>query len=514
MVRQAANFLKSPFFLYSVLISLLFLLLKGYQLNTDDQAEHLPQVYRMMDSSLYTQDFFVSAASENFTVRTYYTWLIYFLSFLAPVSAVCFVLTVVCIAMTCHAFMKITALWSNQPAAPYLSPLLIFFVLYNFAPGGNHIQYPLLICSSLAKAFCAQGLLHYLSGKYRTSALLLGLGSLFQVIAGLQLFLVLACVLLLHKEQRQHWRKFSALYLLTALPMLGPIAYRQIFRGAGEDRELFYQILYVFRNPHHYLPSLFPLKDYLKFLLLMGTTFLCLHRISGKGRTFVSSFFAVAGSGLLLYFLLLETAGFSGIGRLQWFKMTIWMCALGGMALSSTLTALVPERLLSGMSRGWRGAAVAGIVIFTAVLTLSEKLPLRSIQGKYAVGLYRKSDLTRMHEWIAAHTPRDAVFIVPPDDHAFLCEAKRAVAVAYKPVIHEPFFLLPWYRRFGEVYGVTLENREGGVLARAAEMYAEELRKPANFRVDYRIDNIKSCKFTVKLNTPVHREGDWILTTY
>ena len=69
-----------PILGYALFVAALFLFVRGYQFNTDDQAEHLPQVYQMLDSELYPNDYFVNASNSIFTVRYYYEKLVLFVA--------------------------------------------------------------------------------------------------------------------------------------------------------------------------------------------------------------------------------------------------------------------------------------------------------------------------------------------------------------------------------------------------------------------------------------------------
>src|SRR5665213_3641753 len=114
------------YFLYAVFIACLFLFIKGYQFNTDDQAEHLPQVYQLMDHSLYQHDYFVTEYHKTYSLRSFYVWMVYGLSFIAPISAICFVLTLLFISLSVYSFIRITTHFTKNKFAVFLSPLLIY----------------------------------------------------------------------------------------------------------------------------------------------------------------------------------------------------------------------------------------------------------------------------------------------------------------------------------------------------------------------------------------------------
>jgi hypothetical protein len=503
------------YLIYSVLIALLFLLVKGYKFNTGDQAEHLPQVYQLIDPGLYQDDFFVTAAKESITIRTVYVYLVYFLSFLAPLPLLCFLLTVACLAITCYGIMRITGLASSDPLSVYLSPLLVFFLFYGGTVGGNHLQSNMLICTSFSEAFAIFGIYFFLREKHYLSSLLLGVATLFQLLVGLQLFLILTCILLIHlKRYRSRIPAFILIYIASGAFILFPIFYRQFFLSAGNyDKALYYELLFSFRNYLHYIPSLFPASDYIK--LLVTTAFAMPVLLRKSYPSFFKHFYVLAATGLVVYTLSLEVFGLFAAGKIQWFKTTVWIAAFNGIAVSVPLGRL--GRSLNGIRTEKLIASLSGIgsIILLAVITNSSLIPFEKLRYRYHAGNYPKTDLARMHEWIGKNTDVKSVILTPPDDSGFLCEAKRSTPVAFKPIIHEPSFLLPWYERFREIYGVDIEKASGKkALDVATALYETRNYRTDKFHIRYRIDNRKTCKFTSELKKIVHREGDYILTEY
>ena len=58
--------------LVSVLFATIFILVHGYQFNNGDQEEHLPYVYKLIDSNLYQNDYLVPLQTSQFSIRFYF----------------------------------------------------------------------------------------------------------------------------------------------------------------------------------------------------------------------------------------------------------------------------------------------------------------------------------------------------------------------------------------------------------------------------------------------------------
>jgi hypothetical protein len=120
-----------------------------------------------------------------------------------------------------------------------------------------------------------------------------------------------------------------------------------------------------------------------------------------------------------------------------------------------------------------------------------------------------------MHFWIEQNTPKDVSVLVSPDNNAFSCQAKRSMPIHFQAIIHEPFFMLPWYEDFQNIYGVSIDNLDG-IDARA---YAVKLYQTRNYHgsvkeIDYRLDNLETCQFSDQLGPILHQEGNWVLTEF
>jgi hypothetical protein len=226
-------------------------------------------------------------------------------------------------------------------------------------------------------------------------------------------------------------------------------------------------------------------------------------------------FSAIIISGMLLYWIVLEKADVQAIGKLQWFKTTVWLNAMACIAFAVFLGNLIEPYIKMDWNKILFPASVVGSVLLLVVLLNSKLLPVEKLQSRYQIGNYKKSDLTILHEWIAQNLPKDAVILCSPENTSLICEARRSQVVQYQAIIHEPLYMLPWYVRFKDVYGVSLENADrNDIRKQAAELYLVRNFRGVAYKIDYRIDDVSACKFVAELGPVAHQSGNYILTEY
>ncbi len=234
-----------------------------------------------------------------------------------------------------------------------------------------------------------------------------------------------------------------------------------------------------------------------------------------QDKKFYFGFVSLGLTGMLVYWLGLEHFDRHQIGKVQWFKTTVWMGGFSSIMIAGSLGQLLSgfvsvsslKRLIIPVS-----ICLSGVLIFA--ITNSKCLP-ESHPHKYMVGNRAYSDLEKMHFWIEENTSKDVSVLVSPDNNAFPCQAKRSMPIHFQAIIHEPFFMMPWYDDFAEVYGVSIENLEGiDARAHAVKLYQTRNYREADRNIDYRLDNLRTCQFTDELGPIVHQEGNWVLSEF
>ena len=242
-----------PILGYALFVAALFLFVRGYQFNTDDQAEHLPQVYQQLDPELYPKDYFVNASNSIFTVRHFYEKLVLVIEEVVGLEWGLFVLTFCCIALMAYSFARIAEELFGDRWSVLLAPILAMVVFYGFTVGGNHVMYGSFISSTIAKGISAFALLQFIRIKQLFAGVVLGLATLFQPLVGLQLFLILGGIELLFRWNIKKTFQFAIPYLAVSALILVPTFARQFGETMEQNKELYYEVLYRFRNHHHYI---------------------------------------------------------------------------------------------------------------------------------------------------------------------------------------------------------------------------------------------------------------------
>jgi hypothetical protein len=514
-VKVPQNNEQSHVWLYALALSVTAMLFQGYYFNTGDQAEHLPQVYRLFDPELYHGDFFLALYDQTFTVRAYWVWLVYGFSVVFGVKLSCFMLHLFCLWLISHCWIKIGRYLTGHIAAGILGTFLSLTVFNRFTIGGNTLAGPLFIGSLPAEALASLGVWYYLQQKHNRAFIWLGLATWFQALVGLQ-WCVILCLTHLKEFNLQHIKQIAScglLYLVAAAPMLAPIMAKQFIADQEHDQSMYYQLLYINRNFLHYLPSLFPIADYFKLGLLIALSAFLLKTKKAFVLQTCKRWISIIIGGCLLYVLLLEYAQVMAIGKLQWFKTTVWLNMCCSLIIASAIV----------QSRWFKQNWIESIsfkkltVVFTLACLLfiltSGYFPSEKLNKRYAVWNNPPTDLQLMHTWINNYLPKDALVLVPPDDDAFACEAKRSTPVNFKAVVHEPFYFMAWKKSMETYYNINFSAMPyQSVLPAAKENYSKLMPLPEANKARYRLDDTGNCDFILQLGPRIHQQGKWILT--
>lgn len=428
------------------------IVLYGYQFNNGDQEEFLPYVYRILDARLYPGDFLVDFQNQHFNIRYITAYFLAGGAFIFGLSVWVFIIHFFCLFLISKFLTKMAIRRSPWNPTVFL-PSLLLLLLSSIPVGGNTLFDVQFTPTMPALALGCFALERFDMKKYTLSMLLCGFASCFQLLIGLHLMILLLSVLIFDRRALtlSSKLKLPVFYVLTAAPMLFPILYRQFFIPVIYDKELYFNLLFIFRNGHHYSPMLFPLMSYFKaiiFIMLMVMVFLRqTSEKNGKAPQFMFMVFVVCIS----YSIGFEIFRLESVAKMQWFKSTIWLVNYSIPVVSGFLADRIRKNIQVQTKKLLYAYTILLFLLFNSAL-----FPLKKIQARYRVGNYRKNDLQLLHEWIRNNLPDSAVVLSFPSDDALRCETQRSSPITYKAIVHEPDFMLEWYRRIRVYYGLEL----------------------------------------------------------
>jgi hypothetical protein len=401
--------------------------------------------------------------------------------------------------------------------------IIIFFISLKFPVGGNHLQYTQLLCSTLAKGLASFALLHFFRKNYYLTFILLGIATLFQLLVGLQLFIVIVlyCIIVSNKSILTIIQ-YVFLYLITSAYILFPVIYQYLTQTSSTGSQLFYDVLFNIRNPEHYRIEATPVLHLLAFLCFYILGMIILLRSSVNHKKTILFFITITTFFCFIQFISIRIEALHFLVAAQWYKSTIWIIALLSCVITIALTAdrrpdnrfeVLGFRFQSKLSNVNYQLSIL-IVLIAFVLFNSKKVPIAQIQGKYQIGNYQKSDLTLMHEWIFDHTPKDAVIISFPSDHSLLCEAKRSMPIEFRAMIHDKQYMNEWMNEVKNIYQVDLLNNKDPMLDHLEQLYNSDGQIPyqSSVKIDYKLVDRLKYKVQIANNKVIHKQGSyWLL---
>lgn len=436
--------LKSKYFIF-ILIAFAYVFCNGYLFNTGDQAEHLPQIYQKLNTQLYPNDFFLNYYNKTFTVRYYFTYLVYGFSLIIGVKASCLFIYFVCLYAAIAGLYELANCFYSNHLKSLLAVVSYLFLFRHFTVGGNFFQDNMLVGSSLAEAFCIWTYVFLLKNKYLLSGLLCGLAALFQPLIGLQVASIIGIILLVNLFLVNQYNisfknifTFALAFISIALFIFIPVFFTQLNANNANQVEA-NKILFEYRGALHYLPQLFPLKDYIFTSLFVLVALFALPYFTKKEKSIFITIISVIISVCIVFSVILFINPSNNLGKIQWYKTTVWL----GIFCSILCVNFIPIKFIKSISIG----------IFSITFLYVIFISVTYFKSGY-IQINNKSVSTQTHEWIKANTPINALFLAPPNDYSFNCESQRSTAANYKAIVHETQYLLDWKLAMEKYYNM------------------------------------------------------------
>jgi hypothetical protein len=442
--------------IYALFGWLLLIFFFGYTLGVEDQQELLPYILHLKDTSLYPTDFFIqslAAVVPNERIAFAYMlmpfagnfefWLLLF----HCISTV-FLLT---------GIYKIATQFIKNEWWIWMIIYSSLSVFYLYTLGGCDLYYNTFESSNLAKAMAVWAIYFYLKEKYNHTFIMLSIITYIQIIVGLDLAIILLGIFLIKKDFKSFF-KFSLIYGILAGVYLVLII---INRPAGSPESLsqYFDILFVFRHPHHFMMSSFPLRN---IVFIAVCSIVGLYYFFSRNIT-LFYFFLIVAVFTILNAICIDVLHFTAVANLNWYKNTIWIKIFGMIAIGSMLESNF-SRLFTAINFFkvifLPIIFVCSIVLFYGLI-LTDKCNIRhqTIHVGSRIDADPMIDISRK---IKANTSKDAQFIVPFDATGFKYWSERNTYVDFKANTRTPDFTAEWYKRVKSVYKISMDDKAKG----------------------------------------------------
>ena len=465
-----------------LLFAYLFLLAwNGYTYGHGDTIEVFPYAKWLINNSLYPHDFFIQhtiqhVPNERYILAQLFSW------FGNGMPWVAMVLHFLCTIFLLEGLFRMAKKYIESDALIWVAILLPISIFYGKNLGGNEMYIPLFTSSTLAKALGIWAVLFFLEQKNKMVYVLLAVAGFIQPIVSVQLFVLLTGVEVLSRIDFQStlglnfFKKKNKGKIIQGLTesqslkgiALGVLFYlltagvwiflmNKIFASGTIEKALLFEF-FEFRVPHHYMPSYFPMKNYLALglLFLIGIIFY------KKKEIRLFWFFVLAMLGMLVYVVGVEVLQVPSIMAAQWFKTTIWLKAFSFIAVIAMVEKLLNTRLNYFLEKIIKiGLVAVGVVAVYAMLNPFSRFEMFTYDLPFFKN--KNAEIT-IAELAKANTPKDALFMVPMGNTHFKYFSERSTYIDYKAVIHRKSVIPIWYQRIQEVYGIDIETRRRGQL--------------------------------------------------
>jgi hypothetical protein len=443
-----------------VLMYGILLLCHGYQFGSGDMVQLDPLVLYHTHPDLYQGDLYIANATASFPNERFF-----FLQFLYPFSDhlewISFLLHIGFSILLLAGIRAISKRYIFDEWLRLLVPLVVFIPLYGINLGSNELYYGIFHPSLVAKAIGVWAIFSWLNSRVILALLISALSTLMHPVAGLQVFtgIFLAESALSFQEKRSGLPKRlvigGLLWLFTAGIFIILLFFR--FRDTSTTGIDFFQIFYVFRNPHHYLPTSFPVSSW---YIIGGLTMLGTWLYYYKERR-LFWFFIVHIVLLGIYSYSTLQLRFESITTLQWFKATIWLEMLSVVAVIGWLEKWWSKLAPVAVYRAGVVALLIAVLAYGWLVTPSYAYA-REYQPYQLPFRDYTDDAIVISKAAKAATPKDALFIHPCHFTELKYFGERSSFVEYKALTHTKSFLKEWSERLALIYRLDYTSSPAG----------------------------------------------------
>jgi hypothetical protein len=496
-----------------VAVSLGFAASFGFNYGIGNQASYLIPSLRVLDPEMFRNDWYATKTTQYHPAFTELAALLIALD--RQGWAVALGLTLVVAAGTASLYFLLRAVGGRRLALPSFLLLVTFaFLTRTAGPAMTYVFDRTLQPSTLGSAAFLGAAACFVSERFLASGVLLALGGLFH--ANLLTLLLPAFALAHTSLGRQglgsRWLRGLALPVLVLVGFL-PLLVRAVTSDSDAD---FARHVYLYvRAPHHFAiadrareflpllgwqilayaaaaPWMRDAADAKAFrrlgalilglavvvwigalaalvsqraatlfswrlgahveLLLQACTASAVVRVTSDRTPF--SRYGRRGIALTIFGVALLVYGYASLGRIALVKLLAIVIAGMVSVLIVRARESAPRGRLGWVSGLRSGSGFALLTGAAGILLIGFALrPMLRIPDQSNLLQRGQQDEVSLAAWMRERTPKDAVFLTPPDDEFIRFLGERAIVVDWKAVPALPSEILDWHRRIQDVTG-------------------------------------------------------------
>lgn len=469
----------------------------GFNYGVGNQVTYLIPALRRLDPELFSRDWFATQTTQYHPVFTELGAALLSLDRRGGAVALALTLTVTC-AMLCLFGLARRLVGARAGFAVFCVLVALTFATQTRGPALTYVFGRELQPSSLSSGFLMGAVLTFCTGRFLASSVLLGLGGLFHLnflLLGGATF-ALAHVLL--GRERLAVRLASQL----GVPALCAGLFLPMFVKAGApgpNAALGRHIYLAIRAPHHFLlgPRLAEFAPLCAWLAVSAAALIPLLRAPGREPWLRLGACAAAMSAVVLTGALAALASERAAPLFAWRLAPHAELLLALASIAAGVRVLLDPSLARYFGRRARAALALGFVLVLGTyLARHDLVPAQVVvlaglggaaawrllprfrEGKHAlvggaalalllgfaagpltrIGLHSSlfappSPTRALQAFMRERTPKQSLFLTPPDEDSLRFFGERAIVVDWKGAPAVPGEVLEWYRRVEDVTG-------------------------------------------------------------
>lgn len=488
--------------------SAITLSLRGYQFGQSNHTLYLLEALKKTWPDLFQHDWYVTQTLQYHIIFTEITHWLMRLGWEKPAFLIAYLLIVVLFHL---AWLKIVLQLGGTVRTYLLSVVFFYFSAGGTGLGSfQFIQDGAFLPSNVANVAMLWGIAFWIIGRTGWAAVALALAAVWHINHAV-IALLLWAWLFLWECRKPDSRKLilgGVLIGMCSLVNLIPAFYAKLHAGAPVPLDQYVQLYVQLRHPHHYAPLSWPMALWISFLWpILPAAWIAHHQIRLGRRPWIES------TRIAAFFLALLPIGlvFAGIWFVSetlvqivvWrFSIYIQLLACGAVAYLLCDAGVVSKTFARAAGIVLVAIAAGLVLILTLldhhapgqlaraadfahhnIVPLSVFLGLCTLAVLYEIGrrwniathriasalliaivslawgrelglgLLPKDDVDyiALCHWARDHTPKDAIFLVPPSEQAFRLEARRAIVINFKGIPQMSAQMATWRDRLQDI---------------------------------------------------------------